>query len=270
MPGKLLCTKITHSSRVFPHKMDSGNPITTFSVTNLQSIAAATEVIVFPRLISSASSAPGISASETHLLTMNQITQNWSTKNIVLDRSSIEYLWPSTRSSCDWRIWCAFSTLTSSSKHTCSNLLLIVLGTVFGTELVFSGSRTSSPSSTCSWSPLALLSVFILSSMISFSCLDISLADKLIFRCSWSSSQCLVFHGEATIWTNTCGCNIINSILSTRTYINTSIILLPTILLSLLLSLSSTMFRTFQSLCIIMSSCTHPALTRLAGLPLSA
>jgi len=40
MPGKSLCAKITHSLRVFPHKMDSGNPITTFSVTKLQSIAA--------------------------------------------------------------------------------------------------------------------------------------------------------------------------------------------------------------------------------------
>jgi len=63
--------------------------------------------------------------------------------------------------------------------------------------------------------------------------------------------------------------NIINSILSTRTYINTSIILLPTILLSLLFSLSSTLFRTFQSLCIMISSCSRLALTRLAGLTLS-
>jgi len=69
MPGKLLSTKITHSLRVFPHKIDSGNPIMTFSGTNLQSIAAATEVKVFPRPISSATSAPGISASLTHLLT---------------------------------------------------------------------------------------------------------------------------------------------------------------------------------------------------------
>jgi len=75
MPGKLLCAKITHSSRVFPHTMDSGNPISTFSVTNLKSPAAATEEKVFPRAISSASSAPGRSASQTHLLTMNQMSQ---------------------------------------------------------------------------------------------------------------------------------------------------------------------------------------------------
>jgi hypothetical protein len=39
---------------VFPHKIDTGNPITNFSVTNLQSIAAAIEVKVFPRPILSA------------------------------------------------------------------------------------------------------------------------------------------------------------------------------------------------------------------------
>jgi len=63
MPGKPLSAKITHSSRVFPHRMDSGNTITTFSFTNFQSITPATEVKVFPRPISSATSAPGISAS---------------------------------------------------------------------------------------------------------------------------------------------------------------------------------------------------------------
>jgi len=62
---------------------------------------------------------------------------------------------------------------------------------------------------------------------------------------------------------HTCGWNIINSILSIRTYINTSIILVPPILLSLLFSLSSTLFRTFQSLCIMIRSCSRLALTRL-------
>jgi len=75
MPGNLLFAKITHSSRVFPHKIESGYLITTFSGTNLQSIAAATSVKVFPRPISSATSPPGISASQTHLLTMNQMAQ---------------------------------------------------------------------------------------------------------------------------------------------------------------------------------------------------
>jgi len=44
--------------------MDIGNPITTFSVTNLQSIAAATEVKAFPRPISSATSAPASATTQ--------------------------------------------------------------------------------------------------------------------------------------------------------------------------------------------------------------
>jgi len=60
-------------------------------------------------------------------------------------------------------------------------------------------------------------------------------------------------------------CYTINSILSITTYINTSIIPLPTILLSLV---SSTLFRTFQSLCIMVSTCAHLLLTRLAGITL--
>jgi len=39
---------------------------------------------------------------------------------------------------------------------------------------------------------------------------------------------------------------------------------MPTILLSLLFSLPSTLFRTFQSLCIMLSSCSRPAITRPA------
>ena len=115
MPGKSLCANITHSSRVFPHETDSGNPITTYSVTNLQSIAAATEVKVFPRPISSPTSAPGISDSQTHLLRINQMAQTWCAKNSVPGRPEIEYLQPGTHSSVDWRIECAFSSLTASS-----------------------------------------------------------------------------------------------------------------------------------------------------------
>jgi hypothetical protein len=64
---------------------------------------------------------------------------------------------------------------------------------------------------------------------------------------------------------NICWCNTINSILSIRTYINTCFICLPTILPSLL---SSTLFQTFQSLYIMISSCTYQALTQLAGFTL--
>jgi len=49
IPGKLCCARLIHSSSVFPHKIDSGNPITTFSVSSLLIIAAATEVKVMPR-----------------------------------------------------------------------------------------------------------------------------------------------------------------------------------------------------------------------------
>jgi len=170
MLGKSSCAKITHSSRVFPHKMDSGNPITTFSVTNWQSIATATEVEVFPRPISSATSVPGKSASHTHLLTMNQMAWTWRARNLVPGRTGIEYLWPGTQSSVDWWIGWAFSSLTASSRHSCSNSLLIVLRSVFNTDLVFTGSRSPSPSSTYSWTSVAPLSVFLSSSMISFSC----------------------------------------------------------------------------------------------------
>jgi len=68
---------------------------------------------------------------------------------------------------------------------------------------------------------------------------------------------------KATIRTNMCGWNTINPILSIRTYVNTSIILLPTILLSLL---SFVLFRNIQILCIMISSCAHLDITRLAGI----
>jgi len=143
IPGNLFRTISTPSGKVFPHKIDSGNPITSFSVSSLQIIAAATEVKVYPRPISSATSAPGMSASQTHLLTMNQMAQTWCARNFIPGKLGIEYLWPGTRSSIDWWIGRAFSSVTTSSRHSCSNSVLIVLRTVFSTELVFSGSRSS-------------------------------------------------------------------------------------------------------------------------------
>jgi len=187
--GKLVCARFNHSSNVFPHKMDSGNHITTFSVTNLQSIAAATEVKVFRRPIPSATSAPGISASQTHLLTMNYMAQTWCARNLAPGRPGIEYLWPGTGLSVDWRIRWAFSSLTTSSRHSCWNWLLIVLKTVFNTEQVFSGLRSSSPS-TCSWTSLAPLLFFFSSSIISFTCSEVSWVDGLLLLCSWISSRC--------------------------------------------------------------------------------
>jgi len=104
IPGKLLWAKTTHSSRVFPHKMDRANRIATSSVTNLKIITAATEVIVISWPISSATSAPGISPSQTHLLRMNHIGQTWCARNWFHARPGIEYLCPRTRSAVDWRI----------------------------------------------------------------------------------------------------------------------------------------------------------------------
>jgi len=152
--GKSFCARWTHSPMVFPHKIDSSNPITTFSFSNLHIIAAATDVTVFPSPISPAPSSPGISVSQTHLLTMNHMTLTWCARNFVPGRPGIEYLWSGTQSSIDWWIGWAFSSLTASSSHWCSNSLSIVMSTVFNTKLVFSGSRSSSPSSTCSWTSL--------------------------------------------------------------------------------------------------------------------
>jgi len=189
IPGTSFCTIFTHSSTLFPNKIESGNPITTFSVSSLHIIAAATEVKVFPWPVLSATSAPSISASQTHHLTIKQMAQTWCTRNIVPGRPGIEYLWPGTHSSVDWRIRWAFSSLTVSSRHSCSILLLIVLITVLNTKQVLAGSRTFSPSS-CSWTSLALWPVFFSSLMISFSCSDVSWADGLVLRHSWNVSQC--------------------------------------------------------------------------------
>jgi len=190
MPGKSLTTKITHSSRVFPHKMDSGKPITTFSVSSVQIIAAETEVQVFPRPISSTTSAPGISASPTHLRTMNQMAQTWCARNLVPGKPGIEYFWCEPRSSLDWQIGSSFSSLTASLRHSCWNSLLIVLRSVLNTEMEIPGSSTSSPFCTLFWASLAPSSVFFSSSMISFSYSEISQADGLLLQHSWNSSRC--------------------------------------------------------------------------------
>jgi len=195
------------------------------------------------------------------------MAQSWCARNLFPGRPGIEYLWPGTWSSIDWRPALASSSLSASSRHLWTNSLLIILRTRINTELVFSGSRTSSLSSTCFRTSLAPVSVFISSSMISFSCSDVSWADGLIFRRTWISSQWKVFHTQASFGRNIYGCNRINSIHSIRTYINTSIILLPTILRSLLSS--TTLFKTFQSLCKMIGSCAHVAFTQLAGITIA-
>jgi len=205
------------------------------------------ELKVFPRHISSTPSASGISASQTHLLTLNQMSQTRCAKNLVPDWPGIVYLWSQLPSSLDWQIGWAFSSLAASSRHSCSNLLLIVLRTVLNTKLVLSGSRTSSLFSFF-WLSLTPLSDFIASSIISVSCSKVRWADGLILWCSWNSSQCIVFHRQAFGPNNMR--NIINSIDAIRTYINT-INLFPTYLL---IRRSFIFFRSLRSLSILISS----------------
>ena len=187
--GKLFCAILTHSPRVFPHRIDNGNPITIFWVSSLHIIGVATEVKVLPSPISCATSAPGISESHTHLLRMNHMAQIWCARNFVSGRHGSEYLCPGTWLLVDWRIGMQFRRLTFPSRHSCSNFLLIVLRTVLNPELVLSGSRTCSPSS-YSWMYLAHSSISCWSSIISFSISEGCWADELILRRSWNSSQC--------------------------------------------------------------------------------
>jgi len=193
---------------------------------------------------------------------MYYIAQTWCARNLIPGRPGSEYVLLETQSASNWWIGGVFCSMTASSRDWYSNLMSIVVRTVFNSELQLSGSRTSSSSSTCSWTCLPRLFIFFSSSKISFSCSDPSWADGLILRPFWHWLQCQVFHWEATIRTNLHRCNTINSIHSIRTSINTSIILLPTLFLSFL---SSTLFRTCQRLCIMIRCCAKLVITCLAG-----
>jgi len=121
----LYCSRFTHSSRVFPHMIDSSNPTTSFSVCNLDLIATATEVVLSPTPSLSSTSAQGISESQTHLHTMNLIDQTWCSRIIVPDRLRIAYFLPRTCLACHWRIRLVFLILTASSSHSFSNSFFI-------------------------------------------------------------------------------------------------------------------------------------------------
>jgi len=176
----------THLSGVFPHQTDSGNPTTTISVGNVHSVGSASEVDIFLRPISSATSTPGTSESQTHLLTVNHIAQTWCARTLVPGRPWIKYLLPGTQSSIDWQTSWAFSSLITSWWHSSPISFLIMWRTALNSALVLSESRTSLPS-TCSWTSLAPWSVFIWSSINSLSCCEVSWADRLILLCSWYS-----------------------------------------------------------------------------------
>jgi len=128
------------------------------------------------------------------------------------------------------------------------------------TELLLSWSTTSLLFSTCSWTSLTTWFDCIFSTIISFSCSNICWADVLWLQHIWSSLQCSAFHWQAIIGMSIYVWNTINSILSIRPCCNTNIIFLPTIVLSLQIS---TCLRTFQSPCLVISSCTYLALTPL-------
>jgi len=226
MLGTSLCTKLTHCWLVFPHKMDSGIPITTFSITNLESISAATAVKVLPIPIWSAISNPGTSASQTRLLTINPVAQTWCSRKFVPGRPGINYLWPGTQLSVEWQKGWTFSSLTTSLRHSCSNWLLIVLKTVLNSETVLSGSRIFLPSTFWRTS-VAPWSVFNSSSMITFMCSDLCWAYGLMLWQFWNLSQQYVFYKEAFGSNNMS--NIINSIHSISTPL-TNIIQYPNVL----------------------------------------
>lgn len=73
--GLLFGTISAYSSSVFPHKSHCGNPVRTVLVSHLDIIATATEVIILPRPIASATGGSGTSESKTHLLIMNHVSQ---------------------------------------------------------------------------------------------------------------------------------------------------------------------------------------------------
>jgi len=97
----LFCTVFTHSSRVFPHRTDSHHLITTFSVGKFHIIGAASKVKISPLPISFATSTPGISESQTHLLILNQIAQSWCARFVVVGTPVIGYMLPGTQSTID-------------------------------------------------------------------------------------------------------------------------------------------------------------------------
>jgi len=106
-----------HILTVFPWNIDRFNPRTTVPISTLHIIATATALMVFPRMNSSATSAHGISKSQTHLLTMNPVAQTWWARNFNWVRPAIEYLVPGTWSSINWEIGQAFSRLTAWPRY---------------------------------------------------------------------------------------------------------------------------------------------------------
>jgi len=82
------------------------------AVSTLHLIATATKVNILQRLIFSAASAPCISESQTHLLTIIHTAQFSCTRTLVPGRAGMEYMLPGTQGFLDWCMEQAFIILT--------------------------------------------------------------------------------------------------------------------------------------------------------------
>jgi len=133
LPGQSFCPILTPWSGVFLNKFDCGKPITTFAVSNSQSLSVATDVNVVLRPIVSPTITLGIYESNTYCLRVNHIAKTWSDRHSVPGTAEIEYLMPGTMSPFDWRICWALSNLTTSSRDWCQISSWSVLNTVFNT-----------------------------------------------------------------------------------------------------------------------------------------
>lgn len=91
LSGYSICAIFTYSPRSFPHRIYSSTPTISSSVSNLHILAATSEVHVMGQPISLATTAPGISESQTHLRRMNYNVQTWRARNLVPGGSGIEY-----------------------------------------------------------------------------------------------------------------------------------------------------------------------------------
>jgi len=233
---------------VFPHIIDSGNPITTISVSYLHIIATATEVNVFPSPIHLLPVLLAYLHPKPISLQWTILPKIWCARNLVLGRLQIECLLLGTQSWFDWRIGGAFSWMIVMSRYLYCHLLLCALRSELNTDLVLSGSRTSSQS-TCSWTSLAPLCDLFSSLMISFGCSKVSSADG-------GTLWCLQIHCDVGYCTNKHlypinTWNVINSIHSIRTYIHTTTNCFP----PTLLILHSVIFiKSLQSLSILICS----------------
>jgi len=113
--------------RLFPHSIACRKPITTFSVSNLQIIPTSPEVKVFQKPFQSTTCTPGISETQTHLITNIHTTHIWCTGHLIPVSNWMQWLLPESQSAFDcWINW-PFSRPTTSSTHSCSNGLWILL-----------------------------------------------------------------------------------------------------------------------------------------------